>query len=217
MLVFQVADSLFAGSGDVFEALDGAVENLAVLGQSADVFAVLSGESLEVFARKYADARPHVHIPSAHSVADLGLQVAAYFGIDGNLPTYTARGQLLKSLPGTDEEKAAALAYLDQAYQWDPKTRKAGIPPDDFHKALESAAAIAEADAAEKRAKALRLTANSTKPTPKADHRTNPWSKENWNVTAQGNCVRALGAEKASRIAAAVGCVLGSTKPSPHY
>jgi hypothetical protein len=32
MLVFQVADALFVGSGDVFEALDGAVEDLAVLG-----------------------------------------------------------------------------------------------------------------------------------------------------------------------------------------
>src|ERR1039457_2122467 len=49
VLVFQMADALFVGSGDVFEALNGAVEDLAVLGQGADAFAVLLGESLEGF------------------------------------------------------------------------------------------------------------------------------------------------------------------------
>src|ERR1019366_7734025 len=49
VLAFQMADALFVGSGDVFEALDGAVEDLAVLGQGADMFAVAGGKVLEVF------------------------------------------------------------------------------------------------------------------------------------------------------------------------
>lgn len=41
----------------------------------------------------------------------------------------------------------------------------------------------------------------------------NPWSKEGWNVTKQGQLVRTLGADKATDIAAKAGAKLGDTKP----
>lgn len=40
----------------------------------------------------------------------------------------------------------------------------------------------------------------------------NPWSKEFWNVTLQGQTVKALGVEKAAAIAAAAGSRIGATK-----
>lgn len=40
----------------------------------------------------------------------------------------------------------------------------------------------------------------------------NPWSREGWNVTAQGQKVRELGAEKAAELANRVGAKLGDTK-----
>lgn len=46
---------------------------------------------------------------------------------------------------------------------------------------------------------------------------TNPFSAAGWNITKQGQLVKALGVEKATEIAAAAGCKLGSTRPNPHY
>lgn len=42
----------------------------------------------------------------------------------------------------------------------------------------------------------------------------NPWSAANWNVTAQGKIVKALGTEKAAAIARAAGSHIGATKPA---
>jgi hypothetical protein len=50
-----------------------------------------------------------------------------------------------------------------------------------------------------------------------AEHRNNPFSAAGWNVSRQGQLVKAMGEKKAADIAAAVGCTLGSTKPNPHY
>ena len=41
----------------------------------------------------------------------------------------------------------------------------------------------------------------------------NPWSKDGWNVSKQGEVVKALGATKAAEVAALVGSKLGDTKP----
>ena len=46
------------------------------------------------------------------------------------------------------------------------------------------------------------------------DHKNNPWSAAGWNVTRQGAICRALGAEKAAQMAAAVNSHIGATKPS---
>jgi len=45
----------------------------------------------------------------------------------------------------------------------------------------------------------------------------NPWSAEAWNTTQQSRVYKTLGETKAKAIAAAAGCVLGSTKPNPAY
>jgi hypothetical protein len=47
--------------------------------------------------------------------------------------------------------------------------------------------------------------------------KSNPWSKEGWNVSAQGRLVTAIGEAKAAKIADAAGCKIGSTKPNPAY
>ncbi|WMT75066.1 hypothetical protein [Bradyrhizobium sp. Ash2021] len=47
--------------------------------------------------------------------------------------------------------------------------------------------------------------------------KTNPWSKEGWNISAQGKLVTTLGEKKAKEIAAAAGCKIGSTKFNPDY
>jgi hypothetical protein len=41
----------------------------------------------------------------------------------------------------------------------------------------------------------------------------NPWSKDGWSMTKQGQLVKSLGEEKAGAIAALVGCKIGDTRP----
>jgi hypothetical protein len=45
------------------------------------------------------------------------------------------------------------------------------------------------------------------------DRRSNPFSREGWNITKQGSLVRSLGPEKAAAIARSVGSYIGATKP----
>jgi hypothetical protein len=47
--------------------------------------------------------------------------------------------------------------------------------------------------------------------------KSNPWSKEGWNVSAQGRLVLSMGETKAAQIAEAAGCKIGSTKFNPDY
>jgi hypothetical protein len=47
--------------------------------------------------------------------------------------------------------------------------------------------------------------------------KTNPFSKEGWNVTNQSKLVKSIGLEKASQIAAAAGVKIGDTRPNPDY
>lgn len=48
-----------------------------------------------------------------------------------------------------------------------------------------------------------------------ATGKNNPWSKEGWSVTRQGQMVKELGIEKASAMAARVGATIGQTKATP--
>jgi hypothetical protein len=48
---------------------------------------------------------------------------------------------------------------------------------------------------------------------PKEDRRSNPFSREGWNVTKQGSLIKSLGPEKAAAIARSVGSYIGATKP----
>jgi hypothetical protein len=45
------------------------------------------------------------------------------------------------------------------------------------------------------------------------DRRSNPFSKEGWNITKQGSLIRSLGATKAAQIAASVGAKIGQVRP----
>lgn len=47
--------------------------------------------------------------------------------------------------------------------------------------------------------------------------KSNPWSREGWNLTHQSRLVTKLGEAKAAAIAEAAGCKLGSTRPNPSY
>jgi hypothetical protein len=50
-----------------------------------------------------------------------------------------------------------------------------------------------------------------------ANHANNPWSAAGWNISRQGGCITAMGMEDAAKVARAVGCVIGSTRPNPKF
>jgi hypothetical protein len=52
---------------------------------------------------------------------------------------------------------------------------------------------------------------------PKVPHANNPFSAAGWNISRQGELVKAMGIEKAAGIAAAVGAKIGDTKPNKHF
>jgi hypothetical protein len=49
------------------------------------------------------------------------------------------------------------------------------------------------------------------------DHKTNPFHKSNWNLTAQARLLRAVGPEKCAAIANAVGSKIGATRPNMDF
>jgi hypothetical protein len=50
-----------------------------------------------------------------------------------------------------------------------------------------------------------------------ARHRNNPFHASNWNISAQGKLLRAVGPEKCAAIANAVGAKIGDVRPNPNY
>ena len=58
---------------------------------------------------------------------------------------------------------------------------------------------------------------STKKPSGKGHHKNNPWHKDNFNISAQGKLLRAIGAEKAAAIAASVGSKIGATHQNPNY
>jgi hypothetical protein len=50
-----------------------------------------------------------------------------------------------------------------------------------------------------------------------AKHRNNPFWRGNWNISAQGKLLRAVGPEKCAAIANAVGAKIGDVRPNPNY
>jgi hypothetical protein len=169
-----------------------------------------TGESMESYIKKYEAVRPHIYLPDASTMGDAHLQYAAF----GPNPTLAGRAALLKSLNGDMD----SYNFVASSWNADPSKLQPGTPPGNF----DSAAAGLKA---QERVKQLRAAlaeaeevANATAPKAKpGDHASNPWSKAGFNVTAEGSLVRAIGAEKAARIAASVGCTIGSTKPNPNY
>jgi len=52
---------------------------------------------------------------------------------------------------------------------------------------------------------------------PKVAHASNPFHRSNWNISAQGKLLRAVGPEKCAAIARAVGSTIGATRPNPNF
>jgi hypothetical protein len=118
-----------------------------------------------------------------------GIDPALLESAFGAHPTMKARGELT-NLVGVDACNKLAAAWGVTGFLKPGKNPKA---------ASANAAEIAAAAAARK---------------PKSS---NPWSKAGWNITAQGRLVSSLGDEKATAIAQAAGCKIGSTKPNPDF
>jgi len=66
-----------------------------------------------------------------------------------------------------------------------------------------------------KRPDNIKAPAEDTKA--KNAHASNPFHKSNWNISAQGKLLRAVGPEKCAAIARAVGSTIGATKPNPNF
>jgi hypothetical protein len=111
----------------------------------------------------------------------------AVIGHGGKGPTLKARGELLKMVGERRYYQILA------EYGCDERTLKPGTKP------------LTEAEAKE--------PANVKA----ADRKSNPWAKENWNISRQGQVLKSLGPEKAAAIAKAVGCIIGQTKPNLNF
>ena len=173
-----------------------------------------TGQSIEAFVADYEKQRPHVLVHQATGYDDMAMQMTAFLGDNGKR-SLTDLGKLQKHL-GSDEALAAAAGVFGISNPYN--LREVGVAPGNIGKMIDAKKASAEADDLEARAKALRAAADLAAPKANgADRASNPWSAAGWNMTKQSSLVRAVGAEKGARIAASVGCVLGSTHPNPAY
>ncbi|MET4065916.1 hypothetical protein ABID58_000690 [Bradyrhizobium sp. S3.2.6] len=105
----------------------------------------------------------------------------------GAKPSLAARGKLMKEI--------GEPAYYDMAQRWgsDGVSLKPGARPD--------AATRTEKDGSPRSHSEKRVSEN------------NPWSSGHWNITRQGEVVKALGLVAAQGIAKAAGSYVGATKP----
>jgi hypothetical protein len=116
-------------------------------------------------------------------------------------------GMAPKEAAAKAAERAAAWGTTLGKRVFDSVTKKQGVERGrNPHKA---ALKEIEADAAAKSDKPKKRTDNAS-----GGGGDNPWSARRWNVTKQGQTIRALGLDKAAAIAAAAGCKIGDTKPA---
>ena len=176
-----------------------------------------TGESMEAYIEKYEQQRPHVLMHGATDMDDAALRLTAFLG-DAGKRSLTDLGKLQKHLGGDVEAlKAAGAEFgIDNVFDL---TQRGQMPSGGITKVIDAKKASDEADELEARAASLRKAADLAAPKKQnlSDRASNPWSQAGWNISKQGSLVRAVGAEKAARIAASVGCILGSTKPNPAY
>ena len=173
-----------------------------------------TGQSMEAFIETYERERPHVMVHQATDYDSMALQMTAFLG-DAGKRSLTELGKLRNHL-GSDEALASAAWVFGISNPYDLKQR--GVAPANASKMIDAKKASAEADQLEARAAALRKAADLAAPKANGgDRASNPWSAAGWSLTKQGSLVKAVGAEKAARIAASVGCVLGSVRANPAY
>jgi hypothetical protein len=112
------------------------------------------------------------------------LKLKAFTGGSKGTGNVQARGDFLRLYGDKDTDAAARECGLDGMHDWKTKGK---VP----------AADDADKDKGKDKSKSP-----------------NPWSRQHWNITAQGNLVRAIGIEKAAQIAKAAGSRIGATKPA---
>jgi hypothetical protein len=173
------------------------------------------GTSMQAWVERYEKNRPHILVHQANDMDDMALRLTAFLG-DNGVRRATDLNPVIKSLGGdVDALKAAALDFgITNPFD----LKQVGKAPGNIGQMIDAKKASDEADDLEARAKALRAAVNLAAPKVNgAERASNPWSQAGWNMTKQSSLVRAVGAEKGARIAASVGCVLGSTHPNPAY
>jgi hypothetical protein len=167
---------------------DGAV--LTLQGKAvkeADVRAFFTSNKLDFLL-------PAENTPLKKIDVDAALLAAAKAG------DWTAEGKLFRILHGDKPKTAAAAA--------ETKAELAAL----------LAGKTADADTAPRDDKGRFVADDASNKTPKAkDHKSNPFWRGSWNISAQGKLLRAIGAEKTAAIAASVGSKIGATKPNLDY
>jgi hypothetical protein len=176
-----------------------------------------TGQSIEAFVREYERQRPHVLMHGVTDMDDAAMRLTAFLG-DAGKRSLTDLGKLQNHLGGDVEALKAAALDFGITNPFDLKQRGV-MPSGGITKVIDAKKANAEADQLEARAAALRKAADLTAPrTNGADHASNPWSAASgFNLTKQGALIKAIGVEKAARIAASVGCKIGDLRPNPNY
>lgn len=145
-------------------------------------------ESFEEFITRIKPTRPHWFPPP-----EIGHNIdpALIEAACGEHPTLGARAKLRDACIAADGEDL--YVRLLDAWGASQKTLAPGRNPKATDKEVEDVRAARKPQAS------------------------NPWSRAGWNVSKQGQLVTTLGIEKASAIAVAAGCVVGSTKPNAAY
>jgi len=172
------------------------------------------GTGMNAWVESYAKQRPHVMIHQATDYDSMAMQMTAFLG-DAGKRSLTDLGKVRNHL-GSDEALAAAAGVFGISNPYN--LREVGVAPANIGKLIDSDKALREATELEARAAALRKAADLAAPrTNGSDGASNPWSAKGWSLQKQGSLVKAIGAEKAARIASAMGCVLGSVRANPAY
>ena len=104
--------------------------------------------------------------------------------------SFTAKGKLFRALHGNKPRSAVAATEAEL-------------------NALLAGKAAAESAATDDASK--KKNSDATK------HKSNPFHKSNWNLTAQARLLRAVGPAKCAAIADAVGAKIGDTRPNPNF
>jgi hypothetical protein len=173
-----------------------------------------TGQSIEEYVQEWEKLRPHVFVTQATDMDEMAVLMTAFLG-DAGKRSLTDLGKARNQL-GSDEALKAAAATFNIS---DPyNLREVGVAPGNIGKMIDAKKATAEADALEARAAQLRKAADLAAPKKNGeDHSSNPWSQKGWSITRQGSLAKSMSIDKVARIAAAVGCKIGDTRPNANY
>lgn len=179
----------------------------------------------ELFQTPLADGRT----PSETQRADAVYLLARDCRIDGGKLILVDTGEALDStaslawiadnhktlLPTEYERSLADRAFVDNNLTARGKlVREVGKAEAD--KIAETYGLASSTDTARGKAP-VRADAGGDKTKNAAKHKSNPFHRSNWNISAQGALLKAVGVEKCAAIARAVGSRIGDTRPNMDY